>query len=1257
MAGKKILIIEDESLEMDYIQKMLESFGYDVHFISLNDADTIETTPKIQPDLILINIKLKEKFEKIDFLKNIKKFNIPLIFLTTHSDDDSFESAKKIESYGYLVNLYDPIDLKNTIEFALHRHSMDGNLQENEKYKNIIENLKGGYLRADNYGIITMANTSAAHMFNYTTPEEMIGKSVLSIYRTPDARKIMLEKLKKHSKVEGFQFEAVKKDGTTFKLSINSQPYYENERNSGVESFLWDANEPEESEKKIEKLYRLYSTLSQISHCVVKLTDQESFFKTLCNVCVEFGKFQMAWVGLIDEKTGQVIPVEHAGLELGYLYNLNVNINRKNSPSYRAMNTKKLVLIKDLKSELNMAGFKESIKSGFKSMAVIPIKLKTQVVAMLYIHSSEENFFTHEALEFLHEISMDVSYAISTIHSKAGNEVSTKTFIENEESYRELVDNSIVAIYRTNLEGDIVFANPAMANFLGYESVQELSNINVKDLCKDQKDGTVLMNRLLNDGNITLCEVEMVTSTGKITSTLLSANLIGNVISWMMMDITQLKDVETDLKNSENKFRALVENASDALIVHSFDGNLIDVNRKACESLGYTREELLQMNVEDIDVDYDITTAQNVWEKIKPGEPHTIITRWVKKDGTIFPVEINFATVDINGEILYMGLCRDITQRIKAENEIRASEEKYHSLFDHSMDALILSIAHDRITDVNKAAEELFGYEKEEFLPLNRKELLDPDETRFEGLLNYRETKNFFKGELVLRKKNGDKFTAEVLSSFYRNTAGDQRSVIQVRDITPRKIAEKIITQSENRYRKVGKLISDYAFSSVQNDEGIYGIDWITESFYSLVGYNREDMYQHENWNFMIHPDDLDAVNNHIYSIKPGMKGSFNFRIISKEGKIIWLEYYLECVEDNGKLRLYGAAKDITEIQMATSKLKLNEEKLKAIINNSNDLIRILDKDCKIVFDSPSSTHILGYPEGSLVGTNPLELIHPDDVDHVKSEFKEVFNKNNSGMPTEFRILKSDGTYLPVESIAQNMFNVPSVKGIVVTTRPIKLRKEMENAIKSSLQEKEILLKEIHHRVKNNMQIILSLLNLQKEYVDDAQALNVLQESQIRVRTMSLIHEKLYQSKDLMNINIKDYIEQLANDIIYSYAATNVKQILEIENTEINIETALPCGLIISELISNSLKYAFSDENNNNELKISLIKSNDTFGLTVSDNGVGLPPELDYRNTESLGLQLVNNLVGQLDGEIELDQAHGTEFNIIFNELPYKPRI
>jgi two-component sensor histidine kinase len=155
---------------------------------------------------------------------------------------------------------------------------------------------------------------------------------------------------------------------------------------------------------------------------------------------------------------------------------------------------------------------------------------------------------------------------------------------------------------------------------------------------------------------------------------------------------------------------------------------------------------------------------------------------------------------------------------------------------------------------------------------------------------------------------------------------------------------------------------------------------------------------------------------------------------------------------------------------------------------------------------------------------------------------------------------------------------------------------------------------------------------------------------------MSIIHEKLYQSDDLTHINIQEYVEKLINDLIYSYAATDVKPSIDINHIKLNIETALPCGLIISELVSNSLKYAYSN-GENNMLKVSIKKIGDMFELIISDNGVGLPPELDFQNTESLGLQLVNNLVGQLDGEIELNQNSGTEFKIIFKELQYKPRI
>jgi two-component sensor histidine kinase len=169
-------------------------------------------------------------------------------------------------------------------------------------------------------------------------------------------------------------------------------------------------------------------------------------------------------------------------------------------------------------------------------------------------------------------------------------------------------------------------------------------------------------------------------------------------------------------------------------------------------------------------------------------------------------------------------------------------------------------------------------------------------------------------------------------------------------------------------------------------------------------------------------------------------------------------------------------------------------------------------------------------------------------------------------------------------------------RGVIVDLTDIK---NIENNLKASLNEKEILLREIHHRVKNNMQIISSLLNLQTEYVDDEEAVNVLKESQNRVRSMAIIHEKLYQSKDLTHINFVDYIQSLVLNLFYSYDIDNtqIKPILKIEDISLNIETAVPCGLIISELISNSLKYAFPNRMNG-EIIVSLKSEKDTYQLS-----------------------------------------------------------
>ena len=210
--------------------------------------------------------------------------------------------------------------------------------------------------------------------------------------------------------------------------------------------------------------------------------------------------------------------------------------------------------------------------------------------------------------------------------------------------------------------------------------------------------------------------------------------------------------------------------------------------------------------------------------------------------------------------------------------------------------------------------------------------------------------------------------------------------------------------------------------------------------------------------------------------------------------------------------------------------------------------------------------------------------------------------------------------------------------------------------LKKSLKEQETLLREIHHRVNNNMQIISSLLSLQSTQVKDKRDLDLFIDSQNRVKSMSKIHERLYQSNDLSSVQFAEYGMSLLNDLFSSHrAAPGIRLKADIENISFNMETAIPCGLIINELVSNALKYAFP--NGQGEIYVSLMNNIDNkYLLTIKDNGIGLPADIDFKNTQSLGFRLINNLTNQLDGKIELDVKNGTKFNVLFKELKYETR-
>ena len=235
----------------------------------------------------------------------------------------------------------------------------------------------------------------------------------------------------------------------------------------------------------------------------------------------------------------------------------------------------------------------------------------------------------------------------------------------------------------------------------------------------------------------------------------------------------------------------------------------------------------------------------------------------------------------------------------------------------------------------------------------------------------------------------------------------------------------------------------------------------------------------------------------------------------------------------------------------------------------------------------------------------------------------------------------------------------PSTKKMPVPagTRALDLKKaviELQQAtshLKTSLEEKDLLLRETHHRVKNNLQIIASLLNLQSRYVKDERVLNALRDSQSRIKVMALVHEKLYRSENISTIDLADYLRFLVSNLFQSYSVNTrmIRSTLEVTGVAVDINSAVSIGLIVNELISNSIKHAFPN-GGKGDITITGKKENSNIVLTVSDTGTGLPEGFDWKVSESLGLRIVNTLVEQLDGTITHEKGTGTQFRIVFPE-------
>lgn len=376
--------------------------------------------------------------------------------------------------------------------------------------------------------------------------------------------------------------------------------------------------------------------------------------------------------------------------------------------------------------------------------------------------------------------------------------------------------------------------------------------------------------------------------------------------------------------------------------------------------------------------------------------------------------------------------------------------------------------------------------------------------------------------------------------------------------------------------------------------------------------------------------------------------------ILTKNGENIHLWCKASPIYDiDGKLiGAIESIRDITDIKREEKELKESKLLYEILLDSPGDSIFLMDYDGNIVMVNESVAKRFGYTKEDMIGKNIKELLDPELVKSRRKYLRKVFETNEK---VEFEDKRNGRSY---HNWIYPLDEGEGLDKVAVFSQDITHQKIVENEIKASLQQKKLLLQEIHHRVKNNLQIISSLLNLQESYVKDYEALNVLQESQNRVLSMAMIHEMLYESKDLSTVNFHSYIQNLVYDLFNSYGinTSNVNLHLKVDEIHLNIETAVPSGLIINELVSNCLKYAFPEKCGNLNIDFHP-RDLDEFELIIEDDGIGLPEDMNYKNTDSLGLRLVNSLVEQLDGSIELDKSHGTKFIIRFKELKYKKRI
>lgn len=889
-----------------------------------------------------------------------------------------------------------------------------------------------------------------------------------------------------------------------------------------------------------------------------------------------------------------------------------------------------------------------------------------------YCHPNRKEVLWFETICIKKQIFQQESYIIGTIADITYQKNTTIKLRESEAKYRSIFESAFIGIARVSLTGKLFKVNNKFCQILGY-TPEALTKLTFQEITYPEdleKDLTLLEDCLKGKINSYSIEKRYLKKNGENIWTRLDVSLVKDnenkpkyFIS-TIQDIDKEKKIEKELKVSEMRFRNAFIYAPFPQMIHAEDGEVIQINQAWSNISGYSHQEIptttqwAQKAYQEkmLDVSNYIQKLYNIKESLDEGEYLVNTAQGKQRVWHFHTMPLGLLP---DGRKIVLSMAIDITERKEAENsyillnqeleervsqrtkELKSVQDFLSLIIDNIPQKIFWKDRNSVYLGCNRSFANLLGFTdtrciigKTDFdLPITpHQSELYREWDRW--VMEYDRSRYHIIEKIIY---DGKEIYTDTCRMPLHNSQGEVIGVlITYDDITDKKLLEENLKLTQFTLDKLG--------------DSVFLVDKFTNFFYtneaatSNLGYSQAEfkMMKVKNINPLFEEDENKKWENIMRILEEKKQMTIESYHRHKNGTLIPVEINIYPFNYGEKFYYCAIAKNIAERKKNQQALKESEARYRLMANNVTDMISRHSPDGIYLYVSPSVKILLGYQPSELIDTLPQNWIYKDDISLFNQCYQTMIDRNES-ITYSYRILNKQGNYLWVETISKPVIDdsTKKITEIISVTRNISKRKETEFKIKKSLEEKEILLKEIHHRVKNNLYIISSLLNLQATYFEDEAIITAFRNSQNRIQSMAMIHEKLYQSDNFAKLNFGDYLTQLIETLFNScnpYPQT-VKYSLYFDRTpiDINVENAVPCGLIVNEILTNSFKHAFN-QSHKGEIIVKLYQEkNKTIHLVISDNGQGSNQGQEWRYNRSLGVRLINILTEQLNAQLTIE--------------------